>query len=343
MFFPITTYHPTFFSAHKFTHSVVQASGDYFLASFLKGDKKKERMIFALGKAGIAARLVPDTARSWSYYEVFQLYAPEGVISHALLSDLLSHEGPGLSPSLCGKGFMEGSFVLDPCTPENGLRIVRMDSLEGFTKMESRSGPIAIMQKLGLIDQALPLTNFHFKVRLCPNITDELFFELLANFDSTVPKNNYHSFFNGPKTALIHPPPLAPPPRPRNAHAHFVRSALVLVDPPLRFSLREAREWGEGRGLSECSAYWANFSHNGTCGIVLEFFMAHDFVRPHTIDIFGRNFILDFFEEAPRFNKVELESKSICGALLEICGSEKNTLPAEADASVKRILAGHFQ
>ena len=67
-----------------------------------------------------------------------------------------------------------------------------MATLDGFGNIENRAGPVALLQSLRLVDQVLALTNFHFKVRKCPGVSDEAMIKALALFD-TFPKKRLHS------------------------------------------------------------------------------------------------------------------------------------------------------
>jgi len=128
MFFPVTFYKPHNFTPPAVCSLAAEAPKNFFFASFVKGDKKREKVFSALQRHGIFARLVPDPERSWTNYEIFQVYTPGGTLSRAYLEELLSHEGNGLSPPVCGKeGFYGGLFACQ------GLRDKGLNNTKGET------------------------------------------------------------------------------------------------------------------------------------------------------------------------------------------------------------------
>ena len=334
MFVPVTLYDPKLHKPTSWTTPTSHVSDDSFVASFVKGDKKP---LNALVQAGVNYRLVPDVNRSWSNYDVYRLFSPG--LSKKFLQELLDHNGPGLPPSLVGRGFMDGTLTTTPCSQDNNLRIIRMASLEGFGKIEHRGGPISVLQKLGLVDQVLPLSNWHFKIQKCTGVTDELLAALLKNYDGGLKVSQFHSFFNGPTTTLIHPPPPRNPPRSVPFSQVRTRSALVLEHPPLRLTLTDVLKWGESINLVNCEAAWVN-GPSGDCACSLEFFAPPHFQDPGTVLLLGEVVRTTFFVVAPKITKVTvLEEKSICKSFLSVCASEQRLLPKEVEDNVSRILA----
>lgn len=214
-----------------------------------------------------------------------------------------------------------------------------MASLEGFGKIEHRGGPISVLQKLGLVDQVLPLSNWHFKIQKCTGVTDELLAALLKNYDGGLKVSQFHSFFNGPTTTLIHPPPPRNPPRSVPFSQVRTRSALVLEHPPLRLTLTDVLKWGESINLVDCEAAWVN-GPSGYCACSLEFFAPPHFQDPGTVLLLGEVVRTTFFVVAPKITKVTvLDEKSICKSFLSVCASEQRLLPKEVEDNVSRILA----
>ena len=150
MFVPITTYQPKKYNPPPLpTSSASQVCEDYFVASFVKGDKKT---LGVFRKAGINYRLIPDIYRSWANYDIYRIYSSETKLSQESLKDLLS------SPGFTGRGLMDGNLAETPCSPENKLRIIRMASLEGFGKVEHRGGPLTVLQLVSLTKSYPSLT-----------------------------------------------------------------------------------------------------------------------------------------------------------------------------------------
>lgn len=334
MFFPVTHYSPQTFVPPTITS--LSASGDFFLGSFPKGPGEKI-ILEKFSQAGIAFQLIPDPHRVWSNFNNYQLFAFGFTLSQDFVHRLLCEEGAEVSPALLGKGFMAGSLAVTPCSPDNNLRIVRMATLEGFGKIENRSGPIALLQSLRLVDQVFPLTNFHFKVQKSPGVSDESLVAALALFDLGFDRDRLHSVFTGGSTLLVHPPP-SPPPSP-DVPFRLARtfSALVLDRPPLRLSVKDALEWGAQLGLHECGAYLGS-GPTGTI-LVLEFISPFSFEAPKKATFFGQAYKVRFLHEAPHcIARVVWDEKRVLSSLRDVFVDEPCSLPVAAGDQVRFLL-----
>ena len=335
MFVPITTYQPKKYQPPPLpTSSASQVCEDYFVASFVKGDKKT---LGVFRKAGINYRLIPDIYRSWANYDIYRIYSSETKLSQESLKDLLS------SPGFTGRGLMDGNLAETPCSPENKLRIIRMASLEGFGKVEHRGGPLTVLQELGLVDQVLPLSNWHYKVQLPPWVSDSMLEEVLVNYDKRLKNHHFHSFFTGPTTRHIHPPPPINPRRTVPRLQVRPRSALVIEHPPLRLTLSEMFGWAMRYGLEDCDVFW-NDGPSGDCTGVLEFYAPEFFSGLNSFTLAGQTFKVTHYVETPKFpNRYgstgnKHEEKSVLRNVLEVCEANPIRLPKETEENVKRVL-----
>ena len=53
-----------------------------------------------------------------------------------------------------------------PCRTSNSIRVVKLGAVKSVSAGKHRDVPVAILQRLRLVDQVIPLVNFYFKVRL---------------------------------------------------------------------------------------------------------------------------------------------------------------------------------
>ena len=81
-------------------------------------------------------------------------------------------------------------------SPQNDLRIIKLGSIKTVSHLKLRTVPISILQRLGLVDQVCPVSNFFFKVKLAANITDTILQSTLESFNKSVGDNLFHSFTN---------------------------------------------------------------------------------------------------------------------------------------------------
>ena len=127
-----------------------------------------------------------------------------------------------------------------------------LGSLAHFKDLEQRAGPLSVLQKLGLSDQALPLSNFYIKVHLVQGVSDECFVQQLKFFNNHQKEKVFHSVFDGDTTFLVSPPP--PPPQIPLYPSRFgqrrqsvslevtvARAVLVLEDHPIRLFIPLSR------------------------------------------------------------------------------------------------------
>ena len=195
-------YKPAFYSS-----SASDVGDDYFLASFSKGEKK---VLDALSKARVHKYPVVDHERSWSNFVTYQLYNPEEKLSRDFVQNLINpppSEGKNTAPCV-GKYFCEAETASQKCVPTNNIRIVKLGDVSAFRNIEQRTVPLSILQKLLLIDQALPLSNFYFKIQLRPGVSDKFFLEQVTKYNQKEKTKLFHSFFNGSDTFSLAPLPL---------------------------------------------------------------------------------------------------------------------------------------
>jgi len=126
--------------------------------------------------------------------------------------------------------------------------------------LKHRAAPIAVLQRLQLVIEIIPLSNYYFKVRLAKEITPGCLRAALVAFNDSVEDPVFHSIFDGTSTDILQAPrpSFRPGFRPRAAPPTFV----VLERPPKSLTLEFATEFGAARGLD--SPTWAT-SPRGTC------------------------------------------------------------------------------
>ena len=128
-----------------------------------------------MNENGISHRKLQDFGNAWNSFEIYQLYSPNVNVTGESVLSLLKTQPKEVQDQFLGKGICDASLSLSPCSPSNNLRIVKLGSVKSVSALKLRAVPIAILQRLGLIDQVFPLSNFYFKVRLCPGVTDAHF------------------------------------------------------------------------------------------------------------------------------------------------------------------------
>ena len=137
--------------------------------------------------------------------------------------------------SFLGKGLCDSSMAFTPCSPLNRFRVVKLGSIKSISSLRLRAAPIAMLQRLGLIDQALPISNFYFKVRLCDDIPDSLFQTKIVNLNKSIKDNLFHSYSDGVDSFSLNPS--------SNKPKHFKRPLLVVDCPPFSIKEEQIREW----------------------------------------------------------------------------------------------------
>ena len=64
-----------------------------------------------------------------------------------------------------------GKFV-SPCCPGSRQRIIKLELIDSFQNLETRSLSIFTLEQLRLVDQVVSLTNLHYKVQMREGVTD---------------------------------------------------------------------------------------------------------------------------------------------------------------------------
>jgi hypothetical protein len=122
---------------------------------------------------------------------------------------------------------------------------------------------VAILQRLGLVDQVLPLSNFYIKVRLVTDVTDEIFVQKIISYNRTINEQLFHSISDGETTVSLYPPrygSLKAPPSTK----HF----LVVDCPPCGLEKGQIEDWlRDTQEAYDVSVRWAE-GPNGSCVVV---------------------------------------------------------------------------
>ena len=142
---------------------------NFFIASFLKGSKDVEI------NDDYCQNKLSDVANAWNVFDIYQVYSRFFPITSELVDRFFDPEINPVKDSCLGKGLCESSLAFTPCSPANRFRIIKLGSIKHISSLSLRAAPIAMLQRFGLIDQALPLANFYFKVRLRNDVDDSLF------------------------------------------------------------------------------------------------------------------------------------------------------------------------
>ena len=211
---PFSVYTPALYKPVAPSPTGSEVPDDFFLASFSRGDKK---VLDALSRAKVHKSLITDHDRIWSNFATFQLYSPEENLSKDFVQNLIYSSGPTpsdekFSDPCVGKYFCEASVATQECDSENRIRIVKLGDTKSYKNLDQRAAPLSILQRLLLVDQVLPLSNFYFKIQKRVGVTDDFFLGQVKKFNEKSGEKLFHSFFNGAQTTLFSPPPLPPPP-----------------------------------------------------------------------------------------------------------------------------------
>ena len=210
---------------------------DFFLASFSRGEKK---VLEALSRAKVHKCLIADHDRIWSNFATFQLYSPEENLSKDFVQNLIYNSAPPLSDEkfsapCVGKFFCEAATATQECDPQNQVRIIKLGDTKSYKNLDQRAAPLSILQRLFLVDQVLPLSNFYFKIQMRAGVTDDFLLEQVKKFNEKSGEKLFHSLFNGAQTVLFRPPPPPPPRRPAFFH-HSAPPTFLAPSPfPLLF------------------------------------------------------------------------------------------------------------
>ena len=79
---------------------------------------------------------------------------------------------PVPTPSMLGKGFAPQPAIESPCSPDNGLRIIRLGQVGLIGTLQYRAAPITVLQRLGIAQAIISLSNCYFKFKLSPDVSD---------------------------------------------------------------------------------------------------------------------------------------------------------------------------
>ena len=228
-----------------------------------------------------------------------------------------------------GKAFCEAATALQPCAPSNRVRIVKLGATGSVKALEHRAAPLAILQKLLLVEQALPLSNFYFKIQLHAGVTDSIFLTQIRKFNDTLGQKLFHSFYDGVDTHLFHPY-VAPfthvlfrAPRVDTSSRPRSRVAVVLESPPFKLKLAHVRAWAEDLKLEEFCARWAVSSSGSSCAVV-EFQPSLVSSPPSSFVFEGHTYKLQTFSPLPSSFRALTGERSASQALK---AAESSPLP----------------
>lgn len=192
--------------------------------AFVKGSKELEE----LKKCELLHQKVPDLANVWSAFDIYNLYSYDESIDSSSITHMLND---GALPTL----LIDSISAATPCSINNKLRIIKLGSIKTMHPLNMRAFPILILQKLGLIDQAIPLSNFYFKIRLRDNVTDDSFRSMVIKINQMLKDKLYHSFFNGEETFQFSTS--------SSTKRNFDKSFLVVEHPPFNLKKSEIIDW----------------------------------------------------------------------------------------------------
>ena len=120
----------------------------------------------SLAKHSIFHRRLTDVGNVWNNFEVFQLYSPYSKVSADAILQAISSQPDLVRYRSLGKGLCDSAVAIAPPHPGNSIRIVKIGSVKEISALKHRATPIAILQRMQLVDQVIPLSNFYLKVRL---------------------------------------------------------------------------------------------------------------------------------------------------------------------------------
>ena len=193
--------------------------------AFPKGAAPAAPALTALARSGIYSKSVRDPERVRNYYSIFEFYSPFKSVSFDAISSLLAVEEKkgGPEPSLLGKGCASQPSIETPCSPDNGLRIIHLGQVGLIGPLQFRSAPITILQRLGLAQEITPLSNFYYKFKLSPNVSDAHFQARLHQLNRGLSDPLFSSVYDGDSVCKLFTPKNAGP-----AQLTF----LILDEPP---------------------------------------------------------------------------------------------------------------
>ena len=91
---------------------------------------------------------------------------------------------------------------------------------------------------MGLIDQALPLSNFYLKVRLLQGVTDEVFCNKVRACNRAIGDRLFHSVYTGMETLSLDPNQ-----RPKKTPTMPDHNTEVVDGLPFYITLKDVRDW----------------------------------------------------------------------------------------------------
>lgn len=278
-------------------------------------------------KVGLFSRPVPDPDRIWSNYSLSQFYSP--------CKDLNTFT-PHLSLlEIGGRANCDSTFVATPCLPENRCRIVKLGKVRIISALQHRAAPIITLQKLKLIDQILPLSNFYFKVRMRDGVTDDQLVDALKQINNNLKVDLFHSLFLGQITY-----PLSYIERHEDRTPHQTTVTLVLETPPITLKLEDVEEWAREHSLSGVQTSWG-VGPKGSC-IIIDYSRTHLSTVPTHFCLGKKLFKISSFPSLPpqflKWNRIEVEPvQEILGECASTL-SRHDLLPEALEQAILKVL-----
>ena len=191
-------------------------------------------------RAGIPFKPLPDSHDISPFLSQCQVYSADEKVSREKCLDIFGGDKDCSRVPLIGVAFCEGETVVNPCSPEGKVRILKFSKLDSVKGPENRSAILALLDSLKIVREVFPISQFYYKIRLLENIDDAQAGLVLRQFNSNLGSDGplFHSLFDGERTvSLVYRPP-APPRAVRSFTVHEKKaerralpSVLILEDP----------------------------------------------------------------------------------------------------------------
>jgi hypothetical protein len=157
MFYPFTHVEFKHYSVPEIKETGSEIGDQEFaLAFFPKSSKNAD----TISQTGLFHRKVLDLARAWNVFDVYQLYSPHSSITQDMVNKIFEIKSDKASLDILCSCFCHSSLVDTPCLPTNRFRVIKLGSIKNIASPHSRAVALAILQRLGLVDQVFLLRTF---------------------------------------------------------------------------------------------------------------------------------------------------------------------------------------
>lgn len=283
--------------------------------------KNEKLSLESLTNAGILHNMIPDNERIWSHFNAYMVYSPDHDVSERIALAAIDTSG-----SCKGKGICDSVLISTPCLQSNPYCMIKLGRTRTMADPKLRIAPIAALQELGVIEQAIPVSNFFIKIKLAPKVTVESLSRTLSALNRALDDPLFHSIYDGVESYVLgqRAEPLA-------------KHVLILDHPPLSMSLRTVHEWALCQPLADASASWG-VGPSG-CSLLLEF-TPNNVTPPRFIVIRNKQYrISHYVSLPPGYSRLTGFKEDDVEKLLRDClkGPQSTDLPTTFIDAIKTI------